>query len=51
VPADNKHYLRWQVAKIINEAFESLGVDFPRADAAAKTALAAAKARLLAESD
>jgi PPK2 family polyphosphate:nucleotide phosphotransferase len=51
VPADNKHYARLQVAKIVNEAFESLGLDFPRADAAAKAALAAAKARLLAEHD
>ena len=51
VPADNKHYLRLQVAKIVNEALEALGLDFPRADAAAKAALAAAKARLLAERD
>lgn len=51
VPADNKHYLRFTVAKIVNEAFESLGLDFPRADAPAKAALAAAKARLLAERD
>jgi PPK2 family polyphosphate:nucleotide phosphotransferase len=51
VPADDKHYLRLQVAKIVNESLESLGLDFPRADAAAKAALAAAKARLLAERD
>jgi PPK2 family polyphosphate:nucleotide phosphotransferase len=51
VPADNKHYLRLAVAKIVNEAFESLGLDFPRADATLKAALAAAKARLLAERD
>ncbi len=51
VPADNRHYARWQVAKIVNEAFESLGLDFPRPDAAAKAALAAAKVRLLAERD
>jgi PPK2 family polyphosphate:nucleotide phosphotransferase len=51
VPADDKHYLRVQVAKIVNEALESLGLDFPRADAATKAALAAAKARLLAERD
>jgi PPK2 family polyphosphate:nucleotide phosphotransferase len=51
VPADDKHYVRVQVAKIVNEALESLGLDFPRPDAAAKAALAAAKARLLAERD
>jgi hypothetical protein len=51
VPADNKHYLRVQVAKIVNEALESLGLDFPRADATAKAGLAAAKGRLLAERD
>jgi PPK2 family polyphosphate:nucleotide phosphotransferase len=46
VPADNKHYLRWQVAKLVNEAFDELGVDFPRPDAEAQAALAAAKERL-----
>jgi PPK2 family polyphosphate:nucleotide phosphotransferase len=49
VPADNKHYLRLQVAKIVNEALASLGLDFPRADVASKAALAAGKAWLLAE--
>jgi PPK2 family polyphosphate:nucleotide phosphotransferase len=51
VPADNKHYLRWQVAKLVNEALDELGVDFPRPDAAAKAALAAAKKRLENEAD
>ena len=51
MPADDKHYLRLQIAKIVNESLESLGLDFPRADAPAKAALAAAKARLLAERD
>jgi PPK2 family polyphosphate:nucleotide phosphotransferase len=51
VPADNKHYLRWQVAKLVNEALDQLGVDFPRPDAAAKAALAAAKKRLESEAD
>ena len=46
VPADNKHYLRWQVAKLVNQAFDELGVDFPRPDAEAQAALAAAKERL-----
>jgi PPK2 family polyphosphate:nucleotide phosphotransferase len=46
VPADNKHYLRWQVAKLVNEALDALGVDFPRPDEATQAALAAAKKRL-----
>ena len=29
IPADDKHYMRWQVAKLINDAFERLGVAFP----------------------
>ena len=49
VPADNKHFLRLTVAKIVNEALASLELDFPRADAAARAALAAARKRLLAE--
>jgi len=49
VPADNKQYLRLQVAKIVNEALVSLGLDFPHADVASKAALAAGKAWLLAE--
>jgi PPK2 family polyphosphate:nucleotide phosphotransferase len=51
VPADNKHYLRWQVAKLLNDALDALGMDFPRPDAAAKAALAAAKKRLENEGD
>lgn len=51
VPADNKHFARWQVAKVVNEALAELGVDFPRPDAAAKAALAAAKERLENEAD
>jgi PPK2 family polyphosphate:nucleotide phosphotransferase len=51
VPADNKHYLRWQVAKLVNEALADLGVDFPRPDAKAKAALAAARKRLVSEAD
>jgi PPK2 family polyphosphate:nucleotide phosphotransferase len=46
IPADNKHYLRWQVAKLVNEALSDLGVDFPRPDAATQATLAAAKKRL-----
>ena len=51
VPADDKHYMRWQVARIVHETLEQLGVDFPRVDAAARAAMAAAKKRLLAERD
>jgi PPK2 family polyphosphate:nucleotide phosphotransferase len=49
IPADSKHYARWQIAKIVNDAIDGLGVDFPRPNAAAKAALEAAKKRLLAE--
>lgn len=49
VPADDKHYMRWQVAKLINDAFGELGAEFPRVDAKAEAGLAKAKARLLAE--
>jgi PPK2 family polyphosphate:nucleotide phosphotransferase len=48
IPADNKHYVRWQVAKLVNEALDQLGLDFPRPDAAATATLAQCKARLLA---
>lgn len=46
IPADDKHYARWQVARIINEALAPLGLDFPRPDAAAEAVLAQCKARL-----
>ena len=48
IPADNKHYARWQVAKLVNEALAQLGLDFPRPSGAAVAALAQSKARLLA---
>jgi PPK2 family polyphosphate:nucleotide phosphotransferase len=51
VPADNKHYLRWQVAKLVNDAIEPLDVDFPNAGTESQAALAKAKARLEAEAD
>jgi PPK2 family polyphosphate:nucleotide phosphotransferase len=47
IPADNKHYLRWQVANIVNSALAELDVGFPKPGAAAKAALAASKKRLL----
>jgi PPK2 family polyphosphate:nucleotide phosphotransferase len=46
IPADNKHYMRWQVARLVNEALDSLDVAFPQLDAAGRAGLAAAKARL-----
>lgn len=51
VPADNKHYARWHVAKIINETLDTLAVDFRPVDKATRALLSKAKARLLAERD
>ena len=48
IPADDKPYARWQVAKIVTEAIEQLGVDFPRPNKALVDSLGQAKARLLA---
>ena len=39
IPADNKPYMRLQVARIVQETLESLGVDFPAIDDAARAAL------------
>lgn len=46
IPADNKHFMRWQVAHLINEALESLGADFPKLDAESLAALEASRKRL-----
>jgi PPK2 family polyphosphate:nucleotide phosphotransferase len=51
IPADNKHFARYQVASIVNAAIADLGVDFPRVDKQAEAALEKAKQRLLAEKD
>jgi PPK2 family polyphosphate:nucleotide phosphotransferase len=51
VPADDKHYLRWQVAKLINEAFDELGLEPPRAKKEQHAELEKAKKRLLAQRD
>jgi len=40
IPADNKPYMRLQVARIVQETLESLGVDFPALDETARLALA-----------
>jgi PPK2 family polyphosphate:nucleotide phosphotransferase len=39
IPADNKPHMRLQVARIVQETLESLGVDFPTIDEAARLAL------------
>jgi PPK2 family polyphosphate:nucleotide phosphotransferase len=49
VPADDKHYLRWQVAKLINDAMGQLGLEFPRPGKEARAAIEKAKKRLLAD--
>jgi PPK2 family polyphosphate:nucleotide phosphotransferase len=48
VPADDKHYLRWQVAKLINDGFAQLDLEFPRPDLQVRKQ---AKQRLLAQRD
>ena len=40
IPADNKPYMRLQVARIVQETLDSLRVDFPKIDEAARLALA-----------
>jgi hypothetical protein len=39
IPADNKPYMRLQVARIVRETLQNLGVDFPKIDEAARLAL------------
>ena len=51
IPADDKHYARWQVAKLVNEAFETLGITFPEPTAADVADLELARSQLLAERD
>ena len=46
IPADSKPYMRLQVARIVQQTLESLGVDFPTIDEAAKAALAECRAML-----
>jgi len=48
VPADDKPYARWQVAKLINDAFAQLKLEFPRPDLRVRKQ---AKQRLLAQKD
>jgi PPK2 family polyphosphate:nucleotide phosphotransferase len=51
VPADDKHYMRWQVAKLINDALGQLDLELPVIDKETRAALKEAKQRLLAEGD
>ena len=51
IPADDKRYLRWQVAKLVNDAFERLDLGEPRASEATRAELAKAKEKLLAQRD
>jgi len=46
VPADDKHYARWQIAKLINDALAQLDLEFPRPDLRVRKQ---AKQRLLAQ--
>ncbi len=46
IPADSKPYMRLQVARIVQETLESLGVDFPKIDDEARAALAECRAML-----
>jgi PPK2 family polyphosphate:nucleotide phosphotransferase len=49
VPADDKDFLRLQIAKIINSAFGQLDLEPPKVSADTLAALAAARTRLLSE--
>jgi PPK2 family polyphosphate:nucleotide phosphotransferase len=51
VPADDKHYLRWQVARLVNDALGQLDLKFPKLDKEARAAMKEARQRLLAEGD
>ncbi|MEM7137679.1 MAG: polyphosphate kinase 2 family protein [Myxococcota bacterium] len=46
IPADDKPYMRVQVATIIRETLESLGLRFPEVDEETRAALGACRARL-----
>ncbi len=47
IPADDKHFMRWQVAKLVNDAFEQVDLDFPEPAQAVLAELEKARARLL----
>jgi len=48
IPADSKPYMRLQVARIVQQTLESLGVDYPEVDEEAKAELAECR-RMLEE--
>ncbi len=49
IPADDKLFARWQVAKLINDTFERLDLEFPKATAADLAEIKKARERLLSE--
>jgi len=49
IPGDHKPFAHWQVAKLINETFERLDLEFPKATAAKLTEIEHARERLLKE--
>jgi PPK2 family polyphosphate:nucleotide phosphotransferase len=51
IPADDKPFMRWQVAKLINAAFEQLGVDFPGIPPSDEAAIEAAAEQLRKDPD
>jgi PPK2 family polyphosphate:nucleotide phosphotransferase len=51
IPANDRPYLRWQVARLVNDAIADLDVDFPRPDEEQRAALKAAKKRLSTDVD
>jgi PPK2 family polyphosphate:nucleotide phosphotransferase len=48
IPADNKPYMRWQVAAIVADAIESLGLKYPAPDAGRKAEIERMKRKLTA---
>ena len=51
IPADNKPYMRYAVAKIIVETLESLNMDYPKLDERIKKNLKNIKENLVNEKD
>lgn len=49
IPADDKHYMRWQVAAIVERTFERLGVSYPKPRGELLRELEAARKKLKAE--
>jgi PPK2 family polyphosphate:nucleotide phosphotransferase len=49
IPADDKPFARWQVAKLINDTFERLDLEFPTPTASDLAEIKQARARLLSE--